>query len=330
MRKRILTLRFTSGWLNGQQALPTAVECSVGENVERIMAGPAFANNLTTQVAAAIRPSIEESFRDSFTKILIPSYQKATQAMFQQIHGAFQSGMEGLTLANNKDHNAIAVLTANVQKVASNVDNIQNSLSQVAQAQSDPHTGGHPRLDQQRRSFSGGLQRAQQGEDHSGTSGGGSRRSSQQIYSADSKQNTAISQQIAHGDFEGALTQALSTNDPNVIFVICGKVSPRSVFQQTSANRSGTLSQPVLLALAHHLANEQLNQNLGMKLSWLQEVLYRLDPKDPVIGDHLTSVLPTVRKRLEMCYHELLAGGEASPHTHTIEQILRYPLCSRD
>jgi hypothetical protein len=135
----------------------------------------------------------------------------------------------------------------------------------------------------------------------------------------------SIAQQIAYGDFEGAFTQALSANDPNAVFLICSKVSPRSVFQQTSTNRTGTLSQPVLLALTHQLANDQLSQNLGMKLSWLHETVPRLDGKDPVIGEHLKGVLPTVHKRLEECYLELLTGGgEANPHIQTLEKLLRY------
>ncbi|KAK3807062.1 MAG: hypothetical protein J3Q66DRAFT_406728 [Benniella sp.] len=124
------------------KALPSAIENAISENVERVMLGQAF---------------------------------KASQAMFQQLHGAFQSGIDGLALANSKDHSAIAALTATVQMIATTVDAIHNT--QVVQALSDPALGGHSRLDQHRRSVTSALQRTLQGEDPAGTSSAGSRRS---------------------------------------------------------------------------------------------------------------------------------------------------------
>ncbi|KAF9289325.1 hypothetical protein BGZ88_007806 [Linnemannia elongata] len=309
------------------KTLPSAIEAAVSDNVERVMTGSDFMTNLTAQVATTIRPSIEDSFKESFTKVLIPSYQKATQAMFQQIHSAFQSGIEDLTAANQKDQESIEALNTNIKKVASNVEGIQASLAQAQHAQSEGPLsggGGPGRLDSQRRSIASGLQRTLQGEDYSGASNYGSRRTSQQPSPTESKQTSAINQLIAYGDFEGAFTQALSTNEPSAVFHICSKVSPRAVFQQTSSNPSGTLSQPVLLALTHHLANEQLGQNLGIRLTWLQEILMRLNPKDPLLGDHMARILPTVQARLEATYTEVANSGEANPHLHTLQLLLRY------
>ncbi|KAF9912845.1 hypothetical protein EC991_008711 [Linnemannia zychae] len=306
------------------KTLPSAIEAAVSENVEKVMAGDDFMTNLTAQVATTIRPSIEDSFKESFTKVLIPSYQKATQAMFQQIHSAFQSGIEDLTAANQKDHESIEALTTNIKKVAATVEGIQAGFAQAQHAQSEAPLGGPGRLDSQRRSIASGLQRTLQGEEYSGASTYGSRRTSQQTSPTESKQTSVINQLIAYGDFEGAFTQALSTNEPSAVFHICSKVSPRAVFQQTSSNPNGTLSQPVLLALTHHLANDQLGQNLGIRLTWLQEILMRLDPKDPLLGEHMARILPIVQSRLETTYSELANSGEANPHLHTLQLLLRY------
>ncbi|KAG9323885.1 hypothetical protein KVV02_003545 [Mortierella alpina] len=305
------------------KAMPSALETAVKENVEKVMGGKEFVESLTTKVASTIRPSVENSFKESFTKVLIPSYQKATQVMFQQIHTAFQSGIEDLSSANQKDHESIETLSANVRKIASNVDLIQTSLAQVAQAQSEQFAGNQPRPDQQRRTVTSGLQRALQGEDGAGGAGYGSRRASQ-TSPVESKQTAAINQLIAYGDFEGAFTQALSINEANAVIHICSKVSPRAVFQQTSANPSGTLSQPVLLALTHHLANQELSQNLGVRLTWLQEILMRLDSKDPLLREHMNQILPLVQKRLEATYAELASSGDTSPQLHTLQLLLRY------
>ncbi|KAF9419365.1 hypothetical protein BGZ94_009438 [Podila epigama] len=308
------------------KALPVAVDSAVSENVERVMTSPSFVKELTAQVASSIRPSIEESFKDSFTKVLIPSYQKATQAMFQQIHVAFQSGIEDLTSANQRDHEAVESLSLNVKKLTLSVEAIQSSVAQVAQAQSDQALGGvgggAQRPDM--RSSVSGLQRALQGgSDENGAHG--SRRASQQqqMSPMESKQMATLNQLIAHGDFEEAFTQALSTNDSSIVYHICSKVSPRTVFQQTPTS-SGSLSQPVLLALAHHLANEQLGQGLGTKLTWLQEILMRLNPKDPMLGDHMSRILPNVQRRLSETYTELINSTEPSPHIHTTQRLLAF------
>ncbi|KAK3805006.1 MAG: hypothetical protein J3Q66DRAFT_446095 [Benniella sp.] len=71
--------------------------------------------------------------KDSFIKTVIPSSQKATQDMSQQLCSAFQSGMDDLVLVNSKDDSTIAASKAYVQRIAATVDTIQNT--QVAQAQ---------------------------------------------------------------------------------------------------------------------------------------------------------------------------------------------------
>lgn len=293
--------------------------------MDRIMRSSEFMTKLTEKVSSAIRPSIEESFKDSFAKVLIPSYQKATQAMFQQIHAAFQSGMEDLTTANQKDHETIERLSSQVHKVSTGMESLQAQLTLAAQmATPESSFGNQMRADQQRRSVTSGLQRALQGDDTSSGFGGGSRRPSQQASPVESKQTTAMNQLIAYGDFETAFTQALSTNDPTAVYYICSKVSPRAVFQPSLTNPSGTLSQPVLLALTHHLANEQLGHNLGIKLTWLQEVLLRLTPKDPLLADHMARILPSVQRRLEETFEELSRNNDPNPHKHTLQMLLRH------
>jgi hypothetical protein len=86
--------------------------------------------------------------KDSFIKALIPSFQKATQDMSQQLCSAFQSGMDDLVLVNSKDDSTSAALIAYVQRNAATVDIIQNT--QVAQAQSGLILRGYSRLDHRR------------------------------------------------------------------------------------------------------------------------------------------------------------------------------------
>ncbi|KAF9429489.1 hypothetical protein BGZ76_001226 [Entomortierella beljakovae] len=292
------------------KALPTAVESAVSENVDRIFNDPAFIGNLTAQVSSNIRPSIESCFKDSFNNLLIPSYQKATQVMFQQMHSAFNDGIENFVSSTNKGSESIEQIASYASKINTAVEGLTSTLGQFSQRGSDQNLSGGQHLDQHRRSTASiELQRALQGDGYSNTGGAGARRTSQLTSPVESKQASAINKLIAYGDVEQAFTQALSANDPNLVYQICNKVSPMAVFQQTPANPSGALSQPVLLALTHYLANEQLSQNLGIKLAWLQEVLLHLDSKNPQIGDHVSRILPTVKRRLEETSNELMSNN---------------------
>ncbi|KAK3806851.1 MAG: hypothetical protein J3Q66DRAFT_445385 [Benniella sp.] len=70
--------------------LPDLNVLSVTESAlsENVLMAPVFANNLTTQTAAAIRPSIEDPFKDWFTNVLALPFQRATQDMFQQLYNS--------------------------------------------------------------------------------------------------------------------------------------------------------------------------------------------------------------------------------------------------
>ncbi|KAF9586380.1 hypothetical protein BGW38_005964 [Lunasporangiospora selenospora] len=347
------------------KTLPTSIESAVNEQVERVLGSSAFMSKLTNQVATTIKPSIEESFKDSFSKVLIPSYQKATHAMFQQMHSAFLGGIEELTKISGRDMESTGELVMGLKRVVTTVDAIQGQLAQVPRMQL--HGQSHPPMDMgvtgmqhpfgtnpvqdHRRSVTNGLQRALQGDEpvNYGTVAGagsqGSRRTSQPMGSPSEsrqhQQQSALNQLIAYGDYEKAFTQALSTNDGNVVFQLCSKVSPRAVFQATEANPSGTLSQPVLLALTHHLASEEASSqtdasaggagavnssqnNLGIKLTWLQEIFLRLNPRDPLLVDHMSRILPMVQARLEGAFEEVTRNGEPTPHTNALQLLLRY------
>ncbi|KAF9165828.1 hypothetical protein DFQ26_009273 [Actinomortierella ambigua] len=297
-------------------SLPNTIDAAVSENVSRVMGSSTFMTKLTNQVALTIRPSVEESFKESFNKVLIPAYQKATQAMFQQITTTFEEGVADLTAANTKDQTNLEAIVTGLK--STNVD-IQAGLSQI-QAQLSRSIAAP-----------GQLQRTHPGapDDTTLQDSHGPRRASQLTSPMAARgmveDDVIIHQCVARGDFEGAFNRALSTNDSTVVLRLCSSLSPRTVFpHNVTAAPVGALSQPILLALIHHLAGaDMLNGDLNVRLPWLQECLLRLNSKDPLISEHISQILRSIQPHLQEVYMALIHRGDPSPHVQTLQMLLR-------
>ena len=53
----------------------------------------AVPNAVSQQVAAGVSETVTTAFRDQFASVCVPGYERATQAMFEQMHSAFNTGM---------------------------------------------------------------------------------------------------------------------------------------------------------------------------------------------------------------------------------------------
>ncbi|CAG8813630.1 5326_t:CDS:2, partial [Dentiscutata erythropus] len=140
------------------KSIPTAIEKSVADNVQRVLAKTPVIESIAKGVSRAIRPVIEETFRENFTNVLIPSYQKATNAMFEQITTTFEAGMQDIAVksaqassynnANGGDQSTLIRLQASVDHLALNVQQLQqlyqlqtNLSRQTGGQQPEPQLG---------------------------------------------------------------------------------------------------------------------------------------------------------------------------------------------
>jgi hypothetical protein len=86
--------------------LPGAVDKSLTDSIQRTLSKPAVVDHLSKGIASSMQPVINEGFRNAFKDVLIPGFQRATTAMFEQIHASFENGVVQCEF-QNKD--AIAV-----------------------------------------------------------------------------------------------------------------------------------------------------------------------------------------------------------------------------
>ncbi|GBC42470.2 enhancer of mRNA-decapping protein 4-like [Rhizophagus irregularis DAOM 181602=DAOM 197198] len=119
--------------------IPTAIDKAVSENVPRVLSKAPVIESIAKGVSKSIRPVIEETFRENFTSVLIPSYQKATNAMFEQITTTFEAGLQDIAhksaqsasyaSAYNIDQNTLARLQASIDHLTLNVQQLQASIN---------------------------------------------------------------------------------------------------------------------------------------------------------------------------------------------------------
>ncbi|GBC02494.1 hypothetical protein RclHR1_04650011 [Rhizophagus clarus] len=140
--------------------IPTAIDKAVSDNVPRVLSKATVIESIAKGVSKSTRPVIEETFRENFTSVLIPSYQKATNAMFEQITTTFEAGLNDIAhksaqsasyaSAYNIDQSTLARLQASIDHLTLNVQQLQASINNA-------NVGGN--IHQRARSLSGELKR---------------------------------------------------------------------------------------------------------------------------------------------------------------------------
>ena len=78
--------------------LAEALRPSVTDAVEKALGQLTLAANalppqVGAQVASQVTGAISSSFKEHFAAVLVPSYERATAEMFEQMHGAFSAGL---------------------------------------------------------------------------------------------------------------------------------------------------------------------------------------------------------------------------------------------
>jgi hypothetical protein len=90
--------------LKMQLRLDTAqIDRIVQENLTKIVGGPQMQETLTTTVQNAVKPALEQTFKEVFQGVLLPGIEKACQNMFKQVQDAFLLGTRECKFNANYD-----------------------------------------------------------------------------------------------------------------------------------------------------------------------------------------------------------------------------------
>uniref|UniRef100_K3WL88 Uncharacterized protein n=1 Tax=Globisporangium ultimum (strain ATCC 200006 / CBS 805.95 / DAOM BR144) TaxID=431595 RepID=K3WL88_GLOUD len=223
-------------------ALPDQMGAGVHEMVERVVED--------------VRQPVRESFRECFQDIIIPSFQAATQKMFEQINDTFVKGTR-TAFENSGQSNSNAQVTKQLKQLIEVVDGLTQKVDQLAATIGDGDNVGI----------------------------GNSAAASPEELQFEA-QKKAVREYLSQDDYEEAFKLALGAQNVDLVTYACQQCDVRAVLNV----RPLKLSQMLILCLVQQLGAD-LADDLQTKLNWLRESLLVMNVRDASIAGFVSSVL---------------------------------------
>nr|XP_033796651.1 enhancer of mRNA-decapping protein 4 isoform X2 [Geotrypetes seraphini] len=295
----------------------TAVEGTLKENVTKLVKSKNTTDAIGRAAADALQGPIQSAYKEVFQSIMLPSFEKGCQSMFQQINSSFKQGTQEYiqqleTHLQNKKVNEQEVQDPLLSQLQHQMDMLQSTTEQLASTittsvRSEVQQQLHVVMNSMQESILTQVQRIIKGEVsyamkeqqaavtssimQAMRSAAGTPIPSSQLDLQ--SQQTHILQLMQQGHVNQAFQQALTASDLNLVLYVCETMDPQQVFDQHPC----PLSQPVLLSLIQQLASD-LSTCTELKLNYLDEAVMHLDHSDPVTHDHMGTVMNQVRQKL--------------------------------
>ncbi|KAM9065205.1 enhancer of mRNA-decapping protein 4 isoform X1 [Sarcophilus harrisii] len=312
------SLEPVTGQLSGTVAAKlTAVEGTLKENVTKLVKSKNLTDTIARAAADTLQGPMQAAYREAFQSIVLPTFEKSCQAMFQQINDSFKLGtQEYLQQLENhmKSRKAreqearepvLAQLRGLVGTLQSATEQMAATVSSSVRAEVQHQL--HIAVSNMQESILSQVQRIIKGEVSLAMKEQQAAVTSSIMQAMRSAAGTPIPaahldcqaqqahilQMLQQGHVNQAFQQALTAADLNLVLFVCETVDPQQVFGQPPC----PLSQPVLLSLIQQLSSD-LGTRTELKFSYLEEAVMHLDHSDPITRDHMGSVMAQVRQKL--------------------------------
>ncbi|XP_056664673.1 enhancer of mRNA-decapping protein 4 isoform X10 [Monodelphis domestica] len=295
----------------------TAVEGTLKENVTKLVKSKNLTDTIARAAADTLQGPMQAAYREAFQSIVLPTFEKSCQAMFQQINDSFKLGtQEYLQQLENhmKSRKAreqearepvLAQLRGLVGTLQSATEQMAATVSSSVRAEVQHQL--HIAVSNMQESILSQVQRIIKGEVSLAMKEQQAAVTSSIMQAMRSAAGTPIPaahldcqaqqahilQMLQQGHLNQAFQQALTAADLNLVLFVCETVDPQQVFGQPPC----PLSQPVLLSLIQQLSSD-LGTRTELKFSYLEEAVMHLDHSDPITRDHMGSVMAQVRQKL--------------------------------
>ncbi|RLN45745.1 hypothetical protein BBJ28_00021304 [Nothophytophthora sp. Chile5] len=220
-------------------------------------------DDMVQRVVEDVRQPVRESFRECFQDILIPSFQAATQKMFEQINDTFVQGTRS-AFEGSGQSTSNAMVTSQLQQLTEVVNSLSKQVEQLSAAVATGN--GNVALVPASKSPEELQLEAQKG---------------------------AVLDFLSRDDWEEAFKLALGAQNVKLVAFTCQQCDPRAVL----CGRPPKLSQMLILCLVQQLGAD-LADDLNTKLNWLRESLLVMDVRDQSIAGFVTSVLQELQTGL--------------------------------
>lgn len=71
-----------------------ALDASVKDHVAKLFKSKSTLDSISQNISQAIQPSVVNSYRDTFQKLIVPCFEKSCQNMYQQVNASFSKGTQ--------------------------------------------------------------------------------------------------------------------------------------------------------------------------------------------------------------------------------------------
>ncbi|XP_042891088.1 enhancer of mRNA-decapping protein 4-like [Penaeus japonicus] len=295
-------------------------ENQVIDAVTKVIHSRSFLDNLGGTVGAVVGPSVQNSCREAYNKLLLPGLNALTQQVFSQVNESFSRGTKeylhnvesemqsGRTAMQESLGKASQSLNTACSSLTTQTKNLQENVTKLGSQQNIITESLAERI---RSLVREEVTRALQ--DHQAAVDARSR--AHTPAPAPHPHNPKLAQQqvqnlISSGQFNTAFKQALSASDLSLVVFVCERVNPQQVFNITPC----PLSQDVLLSLVNQLSHD-LSTFTDLKIKYLEEAVMNLDASHPVTREHMRPVLQGFQRNL----HTHLA---ANPNHKKVKMLL--------
>ena len=296
----------------------SATENLLKDSIAKMFKSKGFLDSISQSVGNGIQSTIVNAYRDSFQKVILPSFEKSCQSMYQQINATFKKGsddyvqeLENYLKQQRKIYEDQQDPIINQLKQYN--DNFQSSLTQF---NTTLINNLQTQFEQNLRTSNAILQdtiissvkaiikeelnvamRDQQQHlpEHLITLMRQSGTVTPVTFSyneIESKQ-MRINNFLQKEQFNEAFQSALCASDLNLLMNVCEAVSPGKLFEAKPC----PLQQPVLLSLIQQLSQD-LNANTDLKLKYIEEAIMSLDLSNILTREHMPAIINVLQQKL--------------------------------
>ncbi|CAH8260313.1 unnamed protein product [Arabidopsis lyrata] len=254
-----------------------------------------IARQIQAQFQTSGKQALQEGLRSSVESSVIPSFERACKAMFDQIDSAFQKGIaEHTNAAQQRFDSGHSQLAHTLRETITSASSVAQALSRelaesqrnlLALAAAGANSGGSNPLVTQ---LSGGPLGALLDK-----------------VEAPMDPTTELSRLISERKYEESFTSALQRSDVSIVSWLCSQVDLRGLLAMNPL----PLSQGVLLSLLQQLACD-ISKDTSRKLAWMTDVVAAINPSDQMIAVHARPIFEQVYQILH--HHRNAPGSDVS------------------
>ncbi|GIY27632.1 enhancer of mRNA-decapping protein 4 [Caerostris darwini] len=274
----------------------STVDSSLRDSFTKHIKGKAFMDSISQTLSSSLQSSISSACNNTFQNCVIPAFEKTCQHLFSRLNDQFNKGTVEYILHLEKYtqkscvafDSSIAHLKEEVNKVIS--QQAMNSQAAKLENQTFDLRQQETFLSSMRQIVQEEVRRALREQ----TTAVLNSRSTTPVPLADPQlQKQQLMQLVRQEKINEAFQQALSAMDVQLVLFLCENVNVDQVFGSTTCD----LQQHVLLSLVNQLSAD-FNSKTDIRVRYIEDVIASLDANDPIIKDHIGSVLENLKQRI--------------------------------